>query len=153
MTPVYLSHAITLGGYTVASFGTYQATQFCTAVMNATGAANCTVNSVAASSRRHLLTAGVTVAYTLQTTPALQAAVTAVMTNSAGPLNSPTTFSSAGLTAVTSASPITAPPTMSAAAVPAATTLPITSAPSQSGACGARPMALTVLLALLATSM
>ena len=152
VTPIYLAHTITLGGYTVASFGTYQATQFCAAVKNATGAANCTVTGVQASSRRHLSAAGVTVAYTLRTTPALQAAVTAVVTNSVGPLSTLATFSSAGLSAVTSATPSTSV-TPSAAAPPAATTLPITVAPGQSGACGSRPVALTVLLALAACSL
>jgi len=153
VTPTYLTHTITLGGYTIASFGTYQATQFCAAVKNATGAANCTVTGVQASSRRHLSAAGVTVAYTLRTTPALQAAVTAVMTNSVGPLSTLSTFSSAGLSAVTSTTPSSTSVTPSAAAPPGATTLPITVAPGQSGACGSRPVALTVLLALAAGSL
>ena len=148
MTPVFLSSTATLGGYTVASFGTYEAAAFCAVVKNATGAINCTVTGVQASSRRHLLTAGVVVAYTVQTVPTNQAAVSAVMASPTGALASTAAFMSAGLTAITSAVPSTATPSVAASTPTAAAPLPVTSAPApaNSPAAAARPMLAAAML-------
>jgi len=141
---VYLSSTLQLSGYSVATFGTVQAAAFCSALEVATGAANCTVTSVAAVSGRHLLTSGVVLAYTLLVSPAAAVSVAAVMADPHGALAQPATFTGAGLAAVTACAPSTMPPS-SGASLPPAASLPNT-APHSSGA---RPRAAAGLVAAL----
>ena len=126
---MFLSTSLTLGGYTVDTFGTAEAAGFCVVVLRATGASNCTVTGASAAARRQLLTVGVVVGYTLQTTPAAASNVTTALLASAV-LSSAAAFQAAGLAACTGAVPSTAAPTTSLAQPVVSATLPATAAAS-----------------------
>jgi hypothetical protein len=104
----YVSATATLGGYSVASFGSTQQTQFVGAMASVlkTTASALSVQSVTSASvrRRELLAVGVAVAFTVQTplsgTAAISAAIGAPLSKSA--------FQSAGLFAVNSVSAVAA---------------------------------------------
>jgi len=99
---VYTSATATLSGYSVATFGASQAAGFTTAMAGQMSVNSSAITITAVSDvsvrRRQLLSAGVAVAFTVQTTMAQQAAMRAAIV---APLSA-AAFRSAGLTAVTS---------------------------------------------------
>jgi hypothetical protein len=151
---IYIVGAVTLDGYTVATFGTAQAASFTSAVATAAGvAANAVtvtgVTNVAnVASGRHLLAAGVAVSYSIATTMAASAAVTGAL--AAAP-PSAVALRTAGLAAVTTASATTPSATTAAPVAVVATSLPQTSSSSAATFRGpAQVVAVMMTAALLA---
>ena len=105
----YVTGSLIFDGYTVASFGTQQATQFASAVATATGvtpsAVSVTsvsaVSNVSAPAGRRLQTAGVSVAFAIATTVSASGPIVTALTN-APP--TPAAMAAAGLTQVTTIS-------------------------------------------------
>ena len=155
-TTVAISGAASLVGYSVATFGTAQATAFKSALATATGvtASSVYITSVSntAGSGRHLAQTGVTVAYTvlLPVTASVSTATAALTSITAANLQT------AGLTACTSVAVATAPAQvfLAAGAPPpsdVASSLPPTSptaAPTTSGVAALAPAAAAAAAAI-----
>jgi hypothetical protein len=146
----YVAASATLGGYTVATFGTKEAGQFAAGMTMALGTPSgwVTVTSVtAATLRRNLLAAGVTVGFSVKTTVATVGAMQASL---ATPVNA-TVLQGAGLSALTSLTVVPAPASAVSTAPVTAAALPNTSA-AAGGPSGmiAATVALLVASALLA---
>ena len=146
----YVAASATLGGYTVATFGTKEAGQFAAGMTTALGtpSGSVTVTSVAAATlRRNLLAAGVTVGFSVKTTVA---SVGAMQASLATPVSA-TVLQGAGLSALTSLAVVPAPASAMSTAPVTAAALPNTSA-ATGGPSGmiAATVALLVASALLA---
>jgi len=153
----FVAAVATLGGYTSLTFGSNEGSAFVAgmAAQLSTTPNAVTITSVSdvVVSTRHLLAAGVAIAFSVQTTVASQAALHAAM---AAPLSA-AAFQSAGLTAVTSISAIPASATTTAAAPfvlpvspsPPPPPSPPPSPPKSSSTVGA-PLPSTTLTVLLA---
>ena len=105
ISTVYVSSVATLTGYTVATFGTLQASQFKQAIATAfsISSSSVAITSVTNAVGRHLLQSSVAVAFTVTTTSANAATVTTLMSNVSGS-GAVMSFVGAGLTSCTGVS-------------------------------------------------
>ena len=126
----YIAAAVTLSGYTTATFGTAQAAAFTSVVATYIGvpASAITITSVtaAAAAGRHLLQSGVTVSLTVTTTTAGAGVYAPVLSSFGSASNAASLLQAAGLTACTAVALVGTVGT-TATAPTAATSLPTTS--------------------------
>ena len=151
--PAYVSDSMTLGGLSVATFGTVEAQQFTNAVATAFEVSyyDVTITSVTAPAGRHLLQSSVTVAYTVKTTAAAASSIMAALRSDA---TAASAWIMSQMPAVTSVSLPSTPPTTGSTAPPVVNlNLPYTGTPTRSSPSAAhniKPAACLAVAAALA---